>query len=56
MKRRCSLTEQCVGFNTQAEFKSLILPESSWKTVDGEGAGMYIAGEQLSQAVTPLLH
>ena len=41
------MTEQCVGFNTQAEFKSLIQPESSWKTMEGEGAGLYVAGEQL---------
>ena len=45
--RRCSQTDQCVGFNTDAEFKTLILPESEWVKMEGTGAGLYVASKLL---------
>ena len=45
LKRRCSQTDQCVGFNTDAEFKTLILPENEWVKMEGNGAGSYVASE-----------
>jgi len=47
LKRRCSQTDQCIGFNTDAEFKTLILPESEWVKMEGTGAGLYVASKLL---------
>ncbi|XP_065886387.1 uncharacterized protein [Dysidea avara] len=50
LKRRCSQTDQCVGFNTDAEFKTLILPENEWVKMEGNGAGSYVANIDMCAA------